>query len=122
MYNLVACQSLEARLFFLMLSSIYSKSNIPVTHRMKQIRQLTRRMHTRHNKNVIFLCVKQHSRGQTCAFFGCIRKIVKSYFYLFQVCPTVRTEKLGSTGRIFVKFYIQVFIDNLSGKSSRIKI
>ena len=45
------------------------------------------------------------------AVFWRVRKISESF--AMSVCPSVRMEQLGPTGRIFIEFDIWVFYENL---------
>jgi hypothetical protein len=59
-------------------------------------------------------------RCDSVHFFRRVRKITKSHFKLGHVplfvCPAVRMEHLVPTGRIFMKFDISVFFENMSRK------
>jgi hypothetical protein len=60
------------------------------------------------------LVITTQGNYKTLVSFRCVRKIAKSDYKLRCVCPSVRMEQLGSTGRIFIKFDIRVFFDVLT--------
>jgi len=63
--------------------------------------------------------------GKCHLVFRRVRKIGKSYYYLRHFCLPVRSSAWNisaPTGRIFMKFEIRIFLENLSKKSSFIKI
>ena len=56
-------------------------------------------------------------------FLGAFAKLRKATVsFVMSFCPSARMEQLGSHGTDSVKFHISVFFENLSRKSSLIKI
>ena len=65
--------------------------------------------------------VAEKTFSPTNPFFKHVPKISKSDYWLRRVCLSVRKHReLASTGRIFVKFDIRMFFENLSRKFKRL--
>ena len=78
-------------------------------------------------REIIATCFQIHTkhiytlRGQNAELLGALEKLRKATISVMSVCPSAQNTSTP-TGRIFITFYMSIFLKICRGNSSLIKI